>query len=58
MIAEKKTAKDALHQKHHLLCQEIEAHNHRYYVLAEPSISDQEFDALLQELIALEQAHP
>ena len=32
--------------------------NHRYYVLAAPSISDAEFDALLSELDALERAHP
>lgn len=33
-------------------------HNHRYYVLAEPSISDREYDALLEELSTLEAAHP
>ena len=37
---------------------ELRLHNHRYYVLAEPSISDREFDALLQELTELEAAHP
>lgn len=37
---------------------ELRQHNHRYYVLAEPSISDREFDALLQELTELEAAHP
>ena len=40
------------------LREELHAHNHRYYVLAEPSISDREFDALLEELSALEAAHP
>ena len=38
--------------------EELHAHNHRYYVLAEPVISDQEFDALLDELAKLEEAHP
>lgn len=33
-------------------------HNYQYYVLAKPSISDFEFDKLLEELMALEQAHP
>ena len=37
---------------------ELHAHNHRYYVLAEPTISDREFDALLEELATLESAHP
>lgn len=37
---------------------ELRQHNQRYYVLAEPSISDREFDALLQELTELEAAHP
>ena len=36
------------------LREELHAHNHRYYVLAEPAISDREFDALLEELSALE----
>lgn len=37
---------------------ELEAHNHRYYVLDEPSISDAEYDRLFQELQAIEAAHP
>lgn len=40
------------------LREELRAHNHRYYVLAEPSISDKEFDVLLKELADLEAAHP
>ncbi len=36
----------------------LEEHGHRYYVLAEPRISDAEYDALYQELLALEAAHP
>ena len=34
----------------------LHEHNHRYYVLAEPTISDREFDALLSELELLEAA--
>ncbi len=40
------------------LSREIEEHNHRYYVLDAPVISDVEFDALLRRLQALEEAHP
>ncbi|MGZ3900355.1 MAG: DNA ligase LigA-related protein, partial [Bacteroidia bacterium] len=36
----------------------IEEHNHNYYVLDKPTISDFEFDKLLEELIALEQEYP
>ena len=38
--------------------QEIDHHNHLYYVEAAPVISDREFDQLLQELIELEKKHP
>lgn len=40
------------------LRREIEAHNRRYYVEAEPSVSDYEYDRLFSELTALEAAHP
>ena len=40
------------------LRREIEHHNHRYYVLDDPEISDPEYDDLLRELIALEEEHP
>jgi DNA ligase (NAD+) len=36
----------------------IRYHEERYYVLDAPEISDAEFDALMQDLKALEQAHP
>ena len=36
----------------------IEDANHRYYVLDDPSIPDADYDALMRELEALEQAHP
>lgn len=36
----------------------LEEHNHRYYVLAQPRISDYEYDMLMEELIGLEQQHP
>lgn len=40
------------------LREEIHKHNHQYYVLDRPSISDYDFDLLLQELIQLEQQYP
>jgi DNA ligase (NAD+) len=33
-------------------------HNYRYYVLDDPVVSDAEYDALMRELRALEEAHP
>jgi len=36
----------------------LEEHNHRYYVLSEPTISDYEFDQLLKELEKLEEDFP
>ena len=36
----------------------IRYHEHRYYVLDDPEISDAEFDKLMDELIALEAEHP
>ena len=38
--------------------EQIEEANHRYYVLDEPQITDAEFDALLRELIELEEKDP
>lgn len=40
------------------LTQELKAHNYRYYVLAEPVISDFEFDRMLKQLEYLEQQFP
>jgi len=40
------------------LREEIEQHNYNYYVLAEPKISDFEYDLLLNELISLENRFP
>ena len=37
---------------------QIEQHNHRYYVLDDPSISDAEYDQLFRKLQALEAQHP
>ena len=40
------------------LRKEINRHNYLYYVLNKPEISDEEYDKLMQELIALEREYP
>lgn len=40
------------------LRQELHKHNHRYYVLSNPEISDFEYDLLMQELTSLEKKFP
>ncbi|MDT8438767.1 MAG: NAD-dependent DNA ligase LigA [Wenzhouxiangellaceae bacterium] len=40
------------------LRREIRAHDHRYYVLDDPSITDAEYDRLLRELERLERENP
>ncbi len=40
------------------LRRDLEYHNNRYYVQDDPEISDTEYDDLLRELNALEDAHP
>ena len=45
-------------QKIDALRDKIRYHEHRYYVLDDPEISDAEFDRLMNELKALEAEHP
>lgn len=40
------------------LSEELEKHNHQYYVLDDPIISDKEYDDLLKSLIDLEELFP
>jgi DNA ligase (NAD+) len=40
------------------LRRELERHNHRYYVLDDPEIGDDAYDALLDELRRIEAEHP
>ena len=37
---------------------QLRQHDHRYYVLTQPTISDQEYDRLMRELVDLEKTHP
>ncbi|MGL5890968.1 MAG: DNA ligase LigA-related protein, partial [Bacteroidia bacterium] len=50
--------RDEARNRINILTQELNDHNYLYYVLAEPKISDYEFDSLLKELEALEKEHP
>ncbi len=50
-------SKDVQH-KIDALRDKIRYHEHRYYVLDDPEISDAEFDRLMDELIELESKHP
>jgi len=36
----------------------LHEHNHRYYILDRPTVTDYEFDLLLKELQVLEQDYP
>src|SRR5271169_5602700 len=47
-----------LQKKIDALRDKIRYHEHRYYVLDSPEISDADFDKLIDELIALEAVHP
>ena len=40
------------------LRRQIDHHNHRYYVLDDPAVSDAEYDALFRELQSLEESYP
>jgi DNA ligase (NAD+) len=44
--------------RHADLVRAVEAHNYRYYVMDDPSVTDAEYDALIREIRALEASHP
>jgi len=52
------TVPEPARKRHAELAREIEHHNHRYYVLDNPTISDAQYDALYRELLDLEKKHP
>lgn len=45
-------------QRHKELCEMIEEHRYRYYVLSAPAVSDTEYDSLEQELQSIESTFP
>jgi DNA ligase (NAD+) len=49
---------DSARKRIEALRQQIRHHDYRYYVLAQPEVSDAEYDALVQQLQALEAEHP
>lgn len=49
---------DTLQERVEHLRKTLEHHGYRYYVLDDPEITDAEYDALFQELLELEKAHP
>ena len=48
---------DSIKQRAEILRNEINLHNHRYYVMDDPVIDDGEYDSLMRELLALEEKH-
>jgi DNA ligase (NAD+) len=53
-----KTSSSTPAQRIEMLSNLIREHDHNYYVLAQPTISDTEYDKLMQELIGLEKQFP
>ena len=47
-----------IQQQLQTLKQQIQYHNHQYYVLDNPEISDAQYDALMQTLLKIETEHP
>src|SRR5262249_25004564 len=45
-------------ERHAALSEEIEENSYRYYILNAPTISDGEYDALMRELMRLEDEYP
>lgn len=56
--AESRSALDAARREAQALRHSLAEHNHAYYVLDAPKVSDGEYDALFDRLLALEAAHP
>jgi len=57
-MVKRSPARDAAARRILELRREIAEHEDRYYAQSDPSITDAAFDALFDELTALEQAHP
>jgi DNA ligase (NAD+) len=52
------TAIEDARVRHAALIEEILHHDFQYYIAAEPEISDEQYDALMRELLALEAQYP
>ena len=53
-----RSSAESAEQRVRELREEIAEHNHRYYVLNDPSVPDAEYDRLMRELESLERSHP
>src|SRR5436305_1245487 len=53
-----KTAAKSAEQRVEELRKQLDYHNHRYYVLDDPEVSDAEYDELINELRDVEAEHP
>jgi DNA ligase (NAD+) len=53
-----KQAPPAIRKRVEALRQKLREHDYRYYVLAKPVISDEEYDKLMEELLTLERQYP
>lgn len=51
-------SKPSIIERIHRLREEIDTHDYRYYVLAQPRISDEQYDKLMLELQELERQYP
>ncbi len=49
---------ESVEQRASELRKQLDFHNHRYYVLDDPEVSDAEYDALINELRDIESEHP
>lgn len=58
MAADSTVVSHKIRQEVERLRAELAVHNHRYYVLDEPLISDAEYDRLFRRLVDLEAAYP
>jgi DNA ligase (NAD+) len=47
-----------IREEAYALCEQLNTHNHRYYVLDDPSVPDAEYDRLMQRLQQIEAQHP
>ncbi|HJK96573.1 MAG TPA: NAD-dependent DNA ligase LigA [Polyangiaceae bacterium LLY-WYZ-14_1] len=56
--ADRTTVPKDARARHGELVQQIRDHDHRYYVLDAPTVSDAAYDALFEELRKLEETHP
>ncbi len=49
---------ETVRKRHQQLTQQLHDHNYRYHTLDQPTISDAEYDQLMQELLKIEEQYP